>query len=240
MKTKPQLTSYIRVSCAVLCRITLNDKFLLLLNHNRRGKGIYQLSPIGGALEVYDLDFLAQFDALLEKPDNHDLRFTMPSPMLGTFRQWFKSGQGRESSPFRELHEELVLETGIMPKLSEDDVEYRLFKTVERAQETDRHGQTGVYTHYFLEIYDVKFTSHHALGYILSAPHNTGAQWLTAEEVKSERPLNLFYDGEQRQVTVRARVLLTDADFAESSSEDSASGEHPTPPPEAPHPQQAG
>ena len=38
----------IRVSCAVLCRVEHEGRYLLLINDNRRRRGVYVLSPIGG------------------------------------------------------------------------------------------------------------------------------------------------------------------------------------------------
>jgi hypothetical protein len=210
----PLSIMHIRVSCASLCRIEVGRRFLLLLNHNRRSKGVYQLSPIGGALEVTDLAFLALFGAIPENPDAPDLRFTMPEQMLGTFRQWFFSGQGRETSPFRELYEELVTETGLLTDLKPDDVSFTRIDTIERAQTTNRRGKTGIFTHYFLEIYDVTFNRHHVLGHLLSAPADSGACWLTAAQIYEGKPLDLTVDGETRPVTVRASAILTDADRA--------------------------
>lgn len=211
----PSSTLHIRVSCASLCRIKVGQRFLLLLNRNRRSKGIYQLSPIGGALEVTDLDFLALFGATPENPDEPDLRFTMPHRMLGTFRQWFYSGQGRETSPFRELYEELVAETGLLTGLTPNDITCTRLDTVERAENTNRRGKTGVFTHYFLEIYDITFSSHRALGRLLSAPPDSGACWLTAGQIVAGTPVELVVDGEKRPVTVRGSVILTEADRAE-------------------------
>jgi len=112
------VTDRIRVSCASLCRIEHEGWFLLLLNADRRRRGLYVLSPVGGALSITGYDRLASFAAIFETPQNDDLRLTLPRAKLPDFREWFYSGQGRERSPFRELREELVDETKLLPTLA--------------------------------------------------------------------------------------------------------------------------
>jgi len=121
----------IRVSCASLCRIEHEGWFLLLLNADRRQRGLYVLSPIGGALSITAYDRLAPFAAILETPQNDDLRLTLPRAKLPHFREWFYSGQGRERSPFRELREELVDEASLLPALEPEDVTWEHLWTAE-------------------------------------------------------------------------------------------------------------
>jgi hypothetical protein len=198
----------IRVSCAALCRIEHTGKFLLLLNANRRQKGIYRLGPIGGALRVYDLDGLKRFDAALEEPSQEDLRLTMHHTALPAFHDWFTTGEGREQSPFRELREELVHESRLLPALVPEDVDCRYLWTFEEESFTDRRGQTGMLTHYFLEIYDVRFKTSAALGPLLVAPPESGAVWLTADQIEHQTMVRLEIDGEPREVRVRGDMLV--------------------------------
>src|SRR5690606_26689416 len=136
----------IRVSCASLCRIEHEGWFLLLLNADRRRREIYSLSPIGGALTITSYDRLASFAAILETPQNDDLRLRLPRAKLPLFREWFYSGQGRERSPFRELREELVNEAGLLRTLAPDDVAWEHLWTVEEDAYTARSGQDGAFT----------------------------------------------------------------------------------------------
>jgi hypothetical protein len=199
---------WIRVSCAALCRIEHGGRFLMLLNRNRRGKGIYRLGPIGGALELLEPSYLKLFDAEPEDAAHNDLRLTMPHRLLPSFRQWFYSGMGRERSPFRELREELVIEAKLLDDLSKDDVACKLLWTIEEEGFTDRQGQTGLLTHYFLEIYDIKFKTPQALGPLLSPTTESGAMWLTEEQITQGDTVVLPIDGEEREVHLRGRIMI--------------------------------
>jgi hypothetical protein len=201
-------STLIRVSCASLCRIEHLDKFLLLLNANRRQKGLYRLGPIGGALQVLDAGRLTRFGAALEDAASSDLRLMLPMTALPAFRDWFYTGEGRERSPFRELREELVSESRLLAALGPADVDARYLWTTEEESFTDRRGQTGLLTHYFLEIYDIKFKSSAALGALLSAPPDSGAVWLTAQQIRHQTPIQLTIDGAAREVLIRGRLLV--------------------------------
>jgi hypothetical protein len=198
----------IRVSCASLCRIEHQGRYLLLLNSNRRGKGIYILSPIGGALAYYNPARLADFDAIPEDPTGSDLRLSLPLDRLDAFRQWFASGHERERSPFRELHEELVTESGLLPALTPDDVDWWHLWTVEEESLTQRQGQTGLLTHYFLEIFGVKFKTAATLGPLLAAPPDTGVAWVTAQQIEARGTLTIDVDGALREARINGMLLL--------------------------------
>lgn len=206
---------WIRVSCAALCRIEHAGRgFLLLLNQNRREKGIYQLSPIGGALHYENEDLPARFNAHPENTVDPELRLMLPVDNLPAFCRWFYSEQDRETSPYRELYEELVIESRLLPALSPDDVTCKRLWTVESEQFTSRKGQTGILTHYFLEVYAIGFTSTPVLAQLISAPRAAGAMWLNAEQLASEKPVTMFIDGEERQVRVRGKMLIEPPDSA--------------------------
>jgi hypothetical protein len=201
---------WIRVSCAALCRIEHLGRFLLLLNHNRHDKGVYVLSPVGGALGVDDPARLADFNARLEDPARNELRLTMPRDALPRFREWFFRGEERERSPFRELYEELVVESALLPALTPEDVAITRLWTVEEESLTDRRGQTGILTHYFLEIHGVTFKTGATLGPLLGVPPDRGAIWLTAEQIgpRGAKPLiQLEIDGERRDVRVNGSLI---------------------------------
>lgn len=199
----------IRVSCAALCRIEHPGLgFFLLVNHNRRHKGLYILAPLGGALAFTDEAIVARFDAELENPGSADLRLRMPVEHLPAFSAWFAVRQGRETSPFRELREELVCESRLLSALEPDDVTCEHLWTVEREQFTARAGQTGLLTHYFLEIYAVRFLTAAALGQLIAAPRAEGACWLSAERIASGEPVTMPIDGEERTVEVNGHIVL--------------------------------
>lgn len=202
------MSERIRISCAALCRIEHLDKLLLLLNLNRREKGIYRLGPIGGALRLFDRTRLAAFGAVSEDPLQEDLRLTMPPAALTVFRDWFYTGNGRERSPFRELREELVNESKLLSALVPEDIDCRYLWTVEEEGLTDRHGQTGLLTHYFLEVYEIMFKTSATLGPLLAAPPDSGAVWLTVEQIESQHTIQLNIDGQRRDVWIRGDLLI--------------------------------
>lgn len=201
-------SDWIRVSCAVLCRIKHLDRYLLLLNANRRQKGLYILSPVGGALAVDNPTIFQRWSAIPESPDGRDLRCLMPLVRLDEFRQWFIAGVERERSPFRELHEELVTESRLLTALEPDDVRFDFVRMREEEQLTQRSGQTGLLTHYFQEIYDITFTSWRVMGALLAAPLDSGALWVDEAQVRTGAALRMEIDQEERDVLVRASVLL--------------------------------
>lgn len=198
----------IRVSCAALCRIEHVGRFFLLLNRNRRLKGLYVLSPVGGALDFTDFSAAAALGGVPENPLENELRLLLPQDALPAFRDWFYSGEGRERSPFRELHEELVDEARLLPPFAPTDAECTYLRTVEDQSHTERQGQTGLLTQYFLEIYDVRFKRDRLLGPLLAAPPESGALWLSGEEIATGSTLLLEIDGAQREVRINARLVL--------------------------------
>ncbi|NDJ78420.1 MAG: hypothetical protein GYB65_19395 [Chloroflexi bacterium] len=198
----------IRVSCACLCRIEHQGRYLLLLNANRLQRKLYVLSPIGGALELYDLDRLVDFEARPEDPASSDLRLMLPEDKLPAFAEWFYAGEGRERSPLREMQEELVNESRLLPSLEPEQLAYDHLWTVEEQTFTMRRGQTGVLTHYFLEIYAVRFLAAAALGPLLALAPDSGATWVTAEQIDAASYLPVQVNGEQHQARVNGYYLL--------------------------------
>lgn len=203
------MSDRIRVSCASLCRIEHAEAYFLLLNINRMRRGIYVLSPIGGALELYDETRLAAFDARHEVPGSHDLRLSLPVTRLNAFANWFYSGQGRERSPFRELREELVSESRLLPALDPDEATCEHLWTVEDEGVTLRQGQTGVLTHYFLEIYDVRLADDR-LTPLLTPPPNSGAKWVTAAQITARNTAPIEMHGVTHRARVNGYYLLYD------------------------------
>lgn len=198
---------WLRVSCAALCRIADAGRYLLVINRARRHQGEYLLAPVGGALAFTDPGSLAALGARLEDPSSHDLRLYLPGSALPDFRAWFIDGSGRERSPFRELHEELVTESEALTALLPQDVTISPLHVVERRERTSRFGADGPLTHYFLELYEVRFATE-ALYAALRHPHpNSGLAWLTQAQI-AEGTWRMVVDGSLRTVRVRATVLF--------------------------------
>lgn len=175
-----------RISCAALCRIEYHGKYFLMINRNRKEKGIPNLSPVGGDIEVTNKALFTAMGAILENTTKNDLRMQIDGGRLDEFRKWFLTRAERETSPFRELQEELVLESGILPKLMEADVTCELRTTIEDSGLTNRSGQTGLMTQYFWEIFDVEFQSLDILQRLLRVTPEQGGAWLTELQITSK------------------------------------------------------
>ena len=202
----------VRVSCASLCRIQIDDQFLLLLNKNRRQKGIYQLSPVGGAILVNDWGVVKDLNLNFnpENPANHDLRLFVPSAQLDIFRKWFYTRQGREIDPFREVYEELVDESQALFDLKRQDVKIRFLNFREDSKQTLRKGMTGEFTQYFFEIFEVKFDALDILLRLKAPPPSAGIILLSDAEVRAQTPLRRYFDGAERTIAVQAEYLWPD------------------------------
>jgi hypothetical protein len=146
--------SEIRISCASLSSITIDDKYLLLLNKRAYKDGRMVYTPIGGALEYLPngKKFLDNLGAKYER-ETPDLRFKIDSDNLDLFKFWFGKGIDRERDILRELKEEMIDEEDIIQSLSPNDLEISYIKT-----ETPVIELKGVINHFFFEIYDVAFS----------------------------------------------------------------------------------
>jgi hypothetical protein len=102
----------IRLSISYLFKIKVGDKYLLV-----RGKRIQnQFQPVGGVYKRYRESFYALEKLKVTDDDNipiddtsiDDLRIKLPSQNVNSFLKWYNSQLGREVSPYREFHEELI------------------------------------------------------------------------------------------------------------------------------------
>lgn len=202
------LNTTTRISCGSLCRIESDGQFLLLLNRNRRQRGIYQLSPIGGAIEVENFDELSSFQYKLENPDKLDLRLLLASEEIDAFREWFYKRVGRETSPFREIYEELVEEEAVLPTLHPQDVRIRFRGIIEDVKATERKGATGMFTQYFLEIFTVDIASSDILLLLKSISPSTGVVWVNEAVAQKSEPIEMEFDGALRQVKLTTEYLF--------------------------------
>ena len=146
--------SEIRISCASLASIKIDNKYLLLLNKRsyKQGKMVY--TPIGGALEYHPngKKFLDNLEVRYER-ETPDLRFKMDSENLDLFRCWFENCINRENDITRELIEEMVDEEKIFKSLDLKDFTTKYIRTETPIKEID-----GVSNYFFFEIYKVTFT----------------------------------------------------------------------------------
>jgi len=151
--------SNIRVSAASLARIELDEKILVGLNRHRLEAGTRRYTPFGGALEFYESarPFLQDLGVAFEGGNN--LRFMISEDRLSEFEGWFYQRIDRESSPYRELEEELVGEERALPDLPEDVVNLEYLTTDTERAPTDKPGQEGIMTQRFFEIYRATFNS---------------------------------------------------------------------------------
>jgi hypothetical protein len=147
----------IRISAANLTRIELDDRVLVGLNKKRLQAGKKVYTPFGGALEFYESarPFLENLGADFEK--GNDLRLVISEDRLPEFENWFYQQTERESSPYRELREELIDEERVLSNLPEDAVNLEYLRTTTERAVTDRPGQVGKVTQRFFEIYKATF-----------------------------------------------------------------------------------
>jgi hypothetical protein len=103
----------VRVSISYLFRIRSSGRYLLM--QGARYPGQYQ--PIGGVYKFFPSaapglrsKFALLDDDLLpvDQTSDGDLRIRIPGKHLIKFLNWFDSGFGRECTPAREFHEELI------------------------------------------------------------------------------------------------------------------------------------
>ena len=101
----------IRLSISALVRIQIDDKFLLVPNRRFR-----KYQPVGGVLKFHlsakdDLESCGMApDSMFDVDDTNrnDLRIMISGKHFSRFLKWYETGKGRESSPWREFHEELI------------------------------------------------------------------------------------------------------------------------------------
>lgn len=149
----------IRVACIAMCKITdaTNEQFLLALNRNRLLQGKKVFMPLGGALTYSDKNLHIRYQAIPEEVEKYEFRWFIYPENLNRFRSWFLKREDRETSPFRELREELVDEYRVLKDLTPQDINIQYISTIEVERQTDREGMQGVLTYYFHEIFGVEF-----------------------------------------------------------------------------------
>ena len=162
----------LRVSCAGLVKIEIQGKLLGIINKKRLAAGVTIYTPPGGSYHYQGraTRHYLQDALVLTFEEGRDLRFSLPGDpdqrlqILDSFNSWFKSGQGRETVPSRELYEELIGEEGVLsleqnsfPKLSHLSEKQ---KHVRLREASSRPGHIGVITEYFFELFQAHLTKH--------------------------------------------------------------------------------
>lgn len=102
----------VRISASYLYRIELDGRFLLI----RGGRFPDQFQPVGGVFKILttgsarlqQLGVVTDTFIPIDANSNNDLRIRLAGGKILPFLHWFESGQGRETSPWREFQEELI------------------------------------------------------------------------------------------------------------------------------------
>jgi len=155
-------TERVRVCSASLIVTEIVDErgdtgYLQVMSLKKFNAGTREFSPLGGALEFHPEteDFLLSIGAKFE--DGNDLRMTLPVGNVDTYQEWFEAREGRESSPVREIYEELVTETKLLTDISEDDYNLTFAGNLVSTGESTRPGAEILTTRYFHEVYHLTF-----------------------------------------------------------------------------------
>lgn len=193
----------VRISCAALCNIEIDGKYLLCMNKGQLKQGIQAYTPFGGAFEYFPeaLPYLNNLVDTFER-ETPDLRFTTDILNVELFKRWFDRKVDREISPNRELIEELVIEEKILPFLSKKD-----FVSVYIKTEKDIAVKNDVQNIRFYEIFKVAFTKEVenvikekiALEAEKEIPH---FGLFTKEEILANKALNGIKIGENANYTL--------------------------------------
>lgn len=202
------MPSLLRVSCGSMCRFHVEDKYLLILNRNRRSKGLYQLSPIGGAIAFHNPAIVERFNMHLEKPEINDLRFRTTTDHLDAFQEWFYQRQEREINPFREIYEELVEEESVLDDLQESSLDIQFLHILEDSKPTERAGATGLFTQYFFELFDVQVTDQKLRQTLQSLDPESGVLLLDEATIRARKPIHQRFDGAVRETKLLTEYLF--------------------------------
>ncbi|MFD2907525.1 hypothetical protein ACFSX9_02135 [Flavobacterium ardleyense] len=145
----------IRLSIAYLFRIKLDGKYLLVKSSRRN-----YFQPVGGAFKTLPgsekifekLD--VKSDRLIETEKGvakNDLRVFVKGIKVIEFIEWFNSKEDRETSPWREFCEELIM-TNILPWKEFRYIDYKYKGTVQTPILNLDSGDKGMFIY---EIYDL-------------------------------------------------------------------------------------
>ncbi|RJQ34290.1 hypothetical protein C4566_02300 [Candidatus Parcubacteria bacterium] len=151
----------VRISAASFSRIKDSEgRLALLVNFSMAKKGTTVLTPIGGGIKITPeglgmiKDLLDIDETTFEK--ENDLRFIMKGVDINKFREWFLSKQQREADPHRELHEELIDETGLLDSNDLEDAQCSEATYATELADFNPQGIPGLKSLRILEVFDVE------------------------------------------------------------------------------------
>lgn len=177
----------IRLSCACLARVMIDDKYLLVINHKEKeDKETYK--PIGGALEYKNnaLNYLLSLGATFEK--NKDLRLSLPSKNYNIFKSWFISKKKREISCYREFREEMLEEEQCFKVFNLKDYKDKLIDTIESSYDWIINNEIKT-SYYFFEIYDIKLSDEKITEIKEFIKNNNSLKLFSKEEILNDESI---------------------------------------------------
>ncbi|HEY3388750.1 MAG TPA: hypothetical protein VGK38_04205 [Prolixibacteraceae bacterium] len=185
---KPWTEKEIRLTIAYLFRIEINGKYLLVKSN--RIANTYQ--PIGGVYKYYNPEAKRELDCMGAITDNKidnddksecDLRLNLLNrKKMGTFLKWFFKGENRESDPWREFYEELVV-TGILSAKEFGYIHYELVGQLFDPIHRDKF--FNVDTFKYTNIFIPKFVTNRQIEEVkkLRRINSTEYIWVTQQEI---------------------------------------------------------
>ena len=178
----------IRITASILSRVRDDEgRYALIENKGTRLREDRDvLTPIGGSAEVLDGVGRASLMELLGIEDTNfekglDLRIRNVSrAAIPAFLRWFGTGLDRETNPLRELREELVDETKIVPAAYLLDTEHQLVGYDCHYGISHRRGSSD-HVLRVAEVHDVLLPQLAMIGLL------HGGTFVTAEEIRNRQ-----------------------------------------------------
>lgn len=186
---KPWAGDEIRLTIAYLFRIEVNGKYLLV--KSKRIPNTYQ--PVGGVYKYYDPEAKKDLLAMGAETDNcmgndaiseRDLRVMLSNRnKIHQFLQWFFNGENRETDPWREFYEEMVV-TKILPAEEFGYIHYELVGQCFEPIHRDKF--LHVDTFKYADIFTPKFVTHSQIEELKKLVTNSSNEyiWVNKDEIE--------------------------------------------------------
>ena len=120
----------IRLSIAYLFRIKIDNQYLLVKSHRRNTHqppgGVYKRLPSSKTF-FEKICIKEESNVNYDPNDDNDLRIRIKGKYLSPFFRWLDQAKGRETSPWREFYEELLL-THILSYENFPFIQYELIR----------------------------------------------------------------------------------------------------------------
>ncbi len=185
----------IRLTIAYLFKIEVNGRYLLVKSN--RLNNTYQ--PVGGVYKYFHPEATLELNKLCIVTDNNipndedsefDLRLKQNNKLkLPLFIKWFLKGIQRETDPWREFYEELIV-PGILPANYFPYLHYELVGQHYDPIHYDTRFRTDTFK--YADIYIPKYVNHHQetlVRNLVNVP-STDYIWATEEEIKNNKSNN--------------------------------------------------